>query len=632
MPARKRWHTGCKEPRALIPGLLVFMLSPRFSPWILGAISLIAARAPAQTLDDRLEEVRLQRDAVRLGAFVEIAELQSEDALQVIEASLRLVDLPITRRRIYEACAEFRGCELEEDVIDLLVEAANGKDTVAALGATRALGEFEALGVEALKKILKRGRSAEVRATAVGELLAHWSPALDSERLKLAVEQARTPYSGSRSDLLAFLRRATNQLAVMDYPKLLKQKRAPLENRLLLLHDLAERPERVAEPGLHAALESAKAVELRERALELCLDRDLELPLDLVRELSRSAPSPELQWQAACARQRIEPDSKLWKEEIRRFALSSQEGDQKIAATLLHALEEADQVDALTALLRPGNPLASRSAALDAVGRLQSAALVDVVIESLDDQDAIYFAHARRMLIDLTRRRDLGTARDWRVWWRKEQVDFVALPPREDYNVWQFQSTWSLMRGQPDGTLYGLDPVTAAVVFVVDTSSQMQRLVPIEIAEGEVVRVTSLELTRRHLAAALDALPDGTEVALVTFGDQVKVWKSKLAPLNRRTRAAFLGELSNKLAHGEGAQLYEALEAAFRFSDIDTVVVLAGRRPSRSSVLAPDLILADVRRWNRFRHLTVHSVALHRESALLEELSRGSGGRTVLAQ
>lgn len=608
------------------------MLRSHISPWFLGAISLIVTRAPAQTLDDRLEEVRLQRDALRIGAFVEIAELRSEEALQALEASLRLVELPVTRQRIYEACVEFRGSELEKEVIEFLVEAANGKDAVAALGATRALGEFEAPGAEALQKILKRGRSAEVRATAVGELLSHWSPALDSERLELAVEQARTPYSGSRSDLISFFRRAPNQLAARDYPKLLKQKRAPIENRLLLLDDLAQRPERVAEPGLITTLEQANLIELRERALELCLDRDIAPPLDLVRELSRAAPSDELQLLAALARQRTEPDSKLWKEEIRRFALSSQIGDQKIAATLLHTLDPSDQVSSLTALLRPGNPLATRSAALDAVGRLQSAALVDVVIESLDDHDTIYFAHARRMLIDLTRRRDLGSARDWRVWWRQEEEGFAALPPREDYNLWRFQSTWSLMRGKADGTLFGLEPVTEAVVFVVDTSTQMQRLLPVEIAEGEVARMTSLELTRRHLEAALDALPDGTEVALVTYSDEVKIWKSKLAPLNRRTRAAFVGELSNKLAHGQGAQLYEALAAAFQFPDIDSVIVLAGSPPSQSSVTASDLILADVRRWNRFRHLTVHSVALHRESALLEELARESGGRTVLAQ
>lgn len=608
------------------------MICSRLFPWLLSAISLIAARAPAQTLDDRFEEVRLQRDAVRLGAFVEIAELQSKEAFEVLEASLRMVELPVTRQRIYEACAEFRGSDLEEEVIDFLLEAAHGKDQLGALGAVRALGEYEASGVGALGKVLKRGRSAEVRATAVGELLAHWRPALDSKRVRLIIEQARTPYSGSRSDLLNFLKRAPHALAEELYPQLLGVKRAPIENRILLLHDLAHRPERVAAPGLLAALQGAKEVELREHALGLCLDRGVNPPLELVRELSRSAPSAELQWLAARARHRIEGDDKLWKDEIRRFSLSSKLVEQKIAASLLDDLDPALQVDALTSLLRAGNPLAARTAALDAVARMKDPRLIDVVIESLSEKDRIYFARARHLLIDLTRREDLKSAREWRVWWRKEEDGFAPLPARDDYNLWRFQTTWSLMRGKPDGSLYGLNPETEAVVFVVDTSTDMQRLIPVELAEDDIVRMTSLELARRHLEAALDALPDGTEVGLVTFDGEVHTWKCKLMPLNRRTRATLIGELTSKLAFREGAQLYEALAAAFQFPDIDTVVVLASSRPSRSSVTAPDLILADVRRWNRFRHLTVHSVALHRESALLEELARETGGRTVLAQ
>ncbi|MAW59299.1 MAG: hypothetical protein CMJ94_00540 [Planctomycetes bacterium] len=607
------------------------MLRSRFSPLILGAFSLIAARAPAQELDALVEEIRLQRDALRQGGFVELAELATEEALDALQTALRLVELPESRARVLRAAAEFRGSEVESEAIEWLYEHAVGKEQLAALAATESLGFFEGPGVERLQQVLKRGRSRQVRACAVGELLDHWRPEPDADRIELLVEQAQPPHSGSRSDLLRFLQRASDETVLEVYPDLLGRSRAPMENRALLLLDLAERPEKLAGPVLTRVLTEDGDAALQARALEVCLDRDLRPPLDWLRAQSRSAATEELQYLAALARHRQEQDSALWLEELRRYSLSSEPAEQCIAARLVDALPAAQQRAVLAELLKAGKPLATRAAAIEAVARLKDASSVDVLIEALDERDPSFFRRARRLLVDLTRRSDLQSARDWRVWWRENSKGFQALPPRQDWNDWRFQSTWSLMRDAPDGTFFGIEPQGEAIVFVIETSTWMQRILPVQ-ADGESVRITALELVRRHFEAALEQLPDATRVALVVFDGEVQTWKSKLAPLNRRTRQALPAALEQALARRPGVLLYEALQTSFDYPDADTVIVLAAGKPERSAVLAPDLILADVRRWNRFRHLTFHSVALLRESALLEELARAHGGHTVLAQ
>jgi hypothetical protein len=158
----------------------------------------------------------------------------------------------------------------------------------------------------------------------------------------------------------------------------------------------------------------------------------------------------------------------------------------------------------------------------------------------------------------------------------------------------------------------------------------MERLTPIEI-DGTTARITGLEVVRRHLAAALNRLPDGTEVGLLCFDGEVRSWRPKLVKLSRRTRDEMADYLA-EIVPGAGAQLYEALQASFAFPDVDTLVVFSGGEPRKSAVVDPDLILADVRRWNRFRHLTVHTVSLFVESDALRELARETKGRAVVAQ
>jgi hypothetical protein len=606
------------------------MPRPPILPFLVGALSLIAAHAPAQELNELIEEGRLELDASRADLWQDIGEFGSAEAFEALQSLVKAVRHPITRGRIAEAFSEFRATELEEDAVELLLDWALGKDLRLAITSTRSLGEFDAASAKALDRVLNRGRSDEVRAVAVGQLLDDWRSDPSAERIKLFIKYARSPESGTRGQLLRFLARVPDEQARTIYLDLIDDERLPTDSRAWLVQDLSERAEAVAGPALSELLTGKHNEQLQARALECLLDRDLKAPLQVLRKKSRTAKDPALRLLASLARDRQEEQAGAWAEEIRRWSLSSDPLEQRIAASLFSSLVQEERPEALRRLMLVSSDLVVHSELVRSVALLREAELVGILIELLDESRPALYARADRALVQLTHARFMDNAAEWQEWWQEQRASGQPILPQRDARADMFQSSWEIMREAPDGSLFGIEPKTQGLLFVVDTSAWMERLTPIEI-DGTTARITGLEVVRRHLAAALNRLPDGTEVGLLCFDGEVRSWRPKLVKLSRRTRDEMADYLA-EIVPGAGAQLYEALQASFAFPDVDTLVVFSGGEPRKSAVVDPDLILADVRRWNRFRHLTVHTVSLFVESDALRELARETKGRAVVAQ
>lgn len=606
------------------------MSRPPILPFLVGALSLVAAHAPAQELHELIDEARLGLDGARAGVWEDIASAGTEDALEVLESLAKAVQLPVTHARIASAYAEFRATEMESEAIARLLDWALDKEEKRALASARALGEFDALAEKPLTRILDRGRSEQVRAVALGGLLDTWRADPNAKRIKLFIKHARSPESGTRGALLRFLARVPSEQARDIYFDLIDDARLPIESRALLIRDLAERAEAVAGPALAELLTGKHDADLQAHALQCMLDRDLAAPLAELRQLSRSAKSDDVRFLAALARDRQESDPGRWQEELRLYSLSSETIEQRIAARLLETLPLEQRVQAMRRLMSASSDLVVHSELVRVVLRTRDPELVDVLIELLDESQVDLYARSERALVELSQARFMRSAADWQEWWADQRASGRPIQFGNGLHGRMFQSSWEIMRNPPDGTLFGIEPKAQSILFVIDTSTWMQRLTPIEI-DGTTARVTGLEVIRRHLSASLNRLPDGTRVGVICFDAEVRAWKPKLVKLSRRSRGeidAYLGQL----VPAAGAQLYEALQASFDFPDVDTLVVFSGGEPRMSAVEDPELIVADVRRWNRFRHLTVHTVSLFVESDALRELARETSGRAVVAQ
>lgn len=179
-----------------------------------------------------------------------------------------------------------------------------------------------------------------------------------------------------------------------------------------------------------------------------------------------------------------------------------------------------------------------------------------------------------------------------------------------DVELWK--SWWEVMKDQPferveqeggGGTAagvryYGFPVRSSKVVFVLDVSRSM--------GWNERLITAKDELTK-----TIKKLPSSTMFNILVYSDEVRAWKGKLTqakPSNIRSATAYV----KRQKPDNGTNSFAALQAAFQDDTVDTVFFLTDGHPTTGSLIDPDLILASVRQWNRYRHVRLHTIALMR--------------------
>ncbi len=258
-----------------------------------------------------------------------------------------------------------------------------------------------------------------------------------------------------------------------------------------------------------------------------------------------------------------------------------------VACRALGLLGLAEPLPHLVKRLGDEAPLVVEGAAqaLGLLGRPEALApLIDRLERALAEDLRLSDALARAL--ERISGRALGTAvESWRAWWA------VA---RE--RPWQRSE-----EGGGGGTVQGLSyygfPVRSSkVVFVLDVSRSMGWNGRLDTAQAELLQV-------------IEHLPKSTRFNLVTFSDRADAWERALVPAtlaNVRRAMAYV----RRQEPVNGTDAYDALQLAFADPEVDTIFFLSDGHPSAGAVVDPDLILAEVRAWNRFRRIHVHAVAL----------------------
>lgn len=603
------------------------MRLPAFPLVTLSALALTSPSFSAQQVERLVEEARLEEDAVRLEFFAELAGHGTAEAFEALVDCVALMEHEVTRARAMEACAGFVGTPAETAAIDFLYEAAMDEDELPARAAARALDAFGVRASSSLQSLVARSNDEVVRALAVGTLLRLWSRGIDAERLKTVLAHARLPESGTRGQVLRELRHVPHARAAAIYPPLLADDALPAEHRAWLIADLAGRPESVLRPALERLFTEGDDEELQARALEVVLARGIAAPLDWLRHTVREARDPQLRYLAARARDRQETERGIWAGELQRFARSSDPVQRQIAARLAGSLVQEARTELLVDLLAdPSLPV--RVEAMQTIDRLAVTEAIPELIELLDDAGSVDRPRILATLQDLTRQTELRRADAWRRWWREHGEGFEGVPS-EGARRGEHRFVSARAAGLQPGC-FSVQPSGAGVVFLLDVSNWMERIVPVE-RDGTVVRITALELAARELEQAVDALPDGTEVGLITYGAEIEPWRTRLSGLSRGRRLDLAKHLDELIPQTEARQ-WEGLRAVFELEEVDTVVVIAGGEPRGSAVVDADQVLADLARWNRFRSVCFHSIALFHQSELLRELAWMTGGESVVVQ
>jgi HEAT repeat protein len=435
---------------------------------------------------------------------------------------------------------------------------------------------------------------------------------------------------------------ATKSLAVMDRGvvlltvlPLLAPGAPPAE--ALVAVDVVARAERsgateLAEP-LRAAVDhpDPEVATAAVRALGAVGDRGA------VPKLERALTSldPEVAAAAVESLTQLRKGDPTWRERLLRLAHAPKLPIRLAAVRALGSFCDESLVPQMVAWL-DDKDWSVREAAIVALGDLRSKAAVEPLIARLDVE--------RRRLreeIALALRRTCGqpfrdVVRDWRRWWTDHKENFVV-PPLDVVEAMEARLERNLAPNSTRASFYGVPVESDHLALVIDVSGSMgeldvssQRSPATGAGAGDAVEpnLTKLDVAKAEVAKLLDQLPDGAELNLFFFNDDVQRWSRSLVAVDR-ARAAKATAFVRERRPGGATNLFEALADALDDPQIDTIYLLTDGDPTVGKIVEPGQLRREVRRRNASRHVRIDAISIGHVSPLLQRLAEDSAGTFV---
>ena len=288
--------------------------------------------------------------------------------------------------------------------------------------------------------------------------------------------------------------------------------------------------------------------------------------------------------------------------------------------------------DCARLLIRGEEPVVVETAT-EAIGRIGGREAVEPLIKSLELARLRARQKARRALVDIARR-EFRMDKDyhvdpntWRSWWKKVKKGVDPDDPS--------------MTGRETASYFTFPIHSDRVLFILDVSGSMKwpdapRISGIKPSEWKGRRI---DVAHRELFKALRALAkqnkgripngggrkgatsdlpygpseDGVEPPtlfnVATFAGHIAPWKKEAVIADDANVEAAIEWLRVQFPRG-GTNTHGALEFGLNQEYVDTVFFLSDGVPSVGKMDEPEAILAEVRHMNRFRRVTVNTVAL----------------------
>ena len=204
-----------------------------------------------------------------------------------------------------------------------------------------------------------------------------------------------------------------------------------------------------------------------------------------------------------------------------------------------------------------------------------------------------------------------GNSEHWQQWWNSNRRDYQ---PLQKEVVTTGDYTWDY----PVPTFYNYKVYSTQVVFVIDVSSTM----------NEYTRAggTRLQQAKTELQGAVARLPIHSAFNMVAFDQNVQLWQRQslpAVPLNKELARQTIYALQA----GHGTALFDGLDAALKLDrETEAIYLLSDGLPSRGRIRDPAEIVRVITRENRFRKISINTIAVGRDSELLQQLSMRNYG------
>ena len=221
-------------------------------------------------------------------------------------------------------------------------------------------------------------------------------------------------------------------------------------------------------------------------------------------------------------------------------------------------------------------------------------------------------------------------ARAWRDFWERERSTFRLASSEPE------QSGSTSANG-----FFGIPVRGGRVVFVIDVSRSMSWNATERHTTSRGVRnATRLDLAKRELCAAVEALPNDAMFNLVLFATTVRKWKPHLVQATPSRKRALVDYVSRLQADGatnlwggvrEALQIDSLVVGDVYATAVDELFVLSDGAPTAGEIVDPDVILRVVTETNRFSHVHINCVFLGEaaEAHLMQQMAAQNGGLFV---
>ncbi|MCP3917879.1 MAG: VWA domain-containing protein [bacterium] len=521
----------------------------------------------------------------------------------------------VLRPRAVHALRHFAGVpQLEGSALKFLAGYARADGTFMSRPAARALVAFGAAAVPALEAVMDDCPDELTRQIAVGGLVDVLSAAKTKEALELLLDHYRPGVSGPSHVGARALGAFRDDKSQKTLHAAVRSSKTPEEVRAMVVAAVALHPGDKTTALLKKAM-GGKSPIVAVAAIDAMRNRG-ESHLPTLERLKRKGSAA-----VRCAAFRALASARLSSPDFHPHLVRAVGGDDfalRLGAALALAEGRDDTSgELLVELIGDRHPTVRRRA-MEGANRRRLRAAIPHLIARLEHDSVRLRPVAHQALVELTGLDHGEGVKRWKLWWEGEHETFT-LPARgaalEAARVRRAARASAPTKAAPK--FYGLRYDSDRVVFVLDISGSMRD-------------ERRLERMQREMLAAIDATRDGEYVNMIFFESYVSAWQPHLVRMDEQNRKRARRAV-RELRELGGTNMHDALKAAFRDPEVDTIVLLSDGEPTEG-ISNPRSIIRNVRRWNELRGVVIHCVAVGWDGSVLEALTSETGGEMVFVR
>ncbi len=305
-----------------------------------------------------------------------------------------------------------------------------------------------------------------------------------------------------------------------------------------------------------------------------------------------------------------------------------------VAAALLKQRPEFIPPGALAPLLR-GPEWQERSIAVDALARIGDRTALEMLVNQTAKETGKPLADLCGRLEQITGQKFGKTPAAWVDWWQKARTTF------EPRGIDVTQPAQVTKESGKYADFFHIKFDSLKVVYVVDISGSM--LAAVDDYENLTPEPgkSRIDLARREVKASIQGLPPEASFNVIAYSDVVIPWNDRnvMATADNKKK---VGEWLDGLAAVGQTNIFDALETAFRLAPLstkdkyyattgDTILFLSDGGPTCGRTTDCEEILAEVKKWNETRRITIHAVGIGAQTVenFIKALAKQNSGQAT---